>query len=161
MIDPFQKPWSEVTKQRCSPQHCRRSPSFCFLDQFRFNLSGSGLRGLAGRPALAPTRNCEIVVPGFTSPVQHVFSSMYARTEGVRRLLSMYLKTSSSAYRMDPSNFTQEGPIPTLRQYRSVPPGTERISETALVVRSFIVHLCGRPRALREKALMVVNIECH
>ena len=53
-------------------------------------------------------------------------------------MCSMYRKTSSSAYRMDPSNFTHEGPSPTLRQYRSVPPGIESISATALVVRSFI-----------------------
>ena len=62
---------------------------------------------------------------------------MYARTEGVRRLRSMYRKTSSSAYRMDPSNLSQEGPSPTLRQYRSVPSGTDSILATMLVVRSF------------------------
>src|ERR1035441_6762622 len=138
MIDPVQKPGCEITEQRRSPQHRRRSPSFCFFYQFRFDLSGSGLRGLAGRPALAAIRSREVVVPGFSSPIQHFFSSMYARTEGVRRLRSMYRKTSSSAYRMDPSNFTHEGPSPTLRQYRSVPSGTESISATALVVRSFI-----------------------
>ncbi len=66
-----------------------------------------------------------------------LFSSMYARTEGVRRLRSMYRKTSSSAYRMDPSSFTQAGPTPTLRQYRSVPTGIEVIAETIFVVRSF------------------------
>jgi hypothetical protein len=73
---------------------------------------------------------------------------MYARTEGVRRLRSMYRKTSSSAYRMDPSNFTHEGPSPTLRQYRSVPAGIDVISATAFVVRSFIrteEALCAEP----------------
>jgi hypothetical protein len=62
---------------------------------------------------------------------------MYARTEGVRRLRSMYSKTSFSAYRMDPSNLTQAGPSPTLRQYRIVPSGIESISETDLVVSNF------------------------
>ena len=137
MIYPVQESRCKVAEQRCSPQNRGRSPSFCFLQEFRFDLSGPRLRGLFGRPSLATTRYREVIVPGLASPIEHVFSSMYARTEGVRRLRSMYRKTSSSAYRMDPSSLTQEGPSPTLRQYRRVPSGTESISATALVVRSF------------------------
>jgi hypothetical protein len=40
----------------------------CFFHQFRFDLSGSRLRGLVGRPALAAIRYREVIVPDFASP---------------------------------------------------------------------------------------------